>query len=498
MIRIRKDARLFTQDERDQYVAAIKARAGTSNGSNKYDEYAKLHQALSNSVHDHDIFLPWHRAFLLAFEDDLRQLSGFENVTLPYWNWADDSSLADQKAGVLWDKRFLGGIGSNSGYGPDVPAPPGQQRSRIIDGNFANWTGPNNMVLTRSLGRNGLGKLYRPSEIEKYIRIKSFGNSGGENGFRHRLEFGAHANAHNWVGGTMANMAISPIDPSFWSLHGFVDLIYERWTRNALSAGWDLFPDGADTPMPRANPSVNKSVTPTDVWSCRTLGYQYDMLSFDDGHWDSLANLRGDTLHATKGGFILRFRPIGRGKYAADERKLLSDVFYDLPGDFRFGIDSMSRLPDGRIYLFKGDRYAVYNHMNKPPVNGQSGSITALLGANGPKRIDTICRYQNGKVFVTAGSEVWRYTRMSGQFHLDADYPRALTREWRELPSNYHRKLDAVVQAKNGDIYVLNGTDFARYTQKSYPRQDGRRPVPINRNWIVREALLRKGTTPAV
>src|SRR5262245_48859560 len=38
-------------------------------------------------THGNWYFLPWHRAYLLMYERLIRELTGFKDFALPYWDW---------------------------------------------------------------------------------------------------------------------------------------------------------------------------------------------------------------------------------------------------------------------------------------------------------------------------------------------------------------------------------------------------------------------------
>lgn len=40
-------------------------------------------------AHEAPGFLPWHRLFLLVWEQEIQKLTGDENFTIPYWDWRD-------------------------------------------------------------------------------------------------------------------------------------------------------------------------------------------------------------------------------------------------------------------------------------------------------------------------------------------------------------------------------------------------------------------------
>ena len=55
-------------------------------------------------VHSPDLFLPWHRWYLSAMEEQLRQIDC--RVTIPYWDWSFVSHA--WKVSKLWSKDGLG------------------------------------------------------------------------------------------------------------------------------------------------------------------------------------------------------------------------------------------------------------------------------------------------------------------------------------------------------------------------------------------------------
>ena len=72
------------------YRTAINAmKALPQSDPRNWTRQAQIHQG-NNTVrcpHGNWYFLPWHRAYLLAFERICRQLSGNPSFALPYWDW---------------------------------------------------------------------------------------------------------------------------------------------------------------------------------------------------------------------------------------------------------------------------------------------------------------------------------------------------------------------------------------------------------------------------
>ncbi|KAG6915678.1 hypothetical protein DXG01_010467 [Tephrocybe rancida] len=55
-----------------------------------YDDISYTHMDLSNLVHSTGLFLPWHRAYVKAFETAIQTHCGYEGM-LPYWDWTLDA-----------------------------------------------------------------------------------------------------------------------------------------------------------------------------------------------------------------------------------------------------------------------------------------------------------------------------------------------------------------------------------------------------------------------
>ncbi|XP_049496626.1 tyrosinase [Panthera uncia] len=95
------------------YVIPIGTYGQMNNGStpmfndiNVYDLFVWMHYYVSRDTllggseiwkdidfaHEAPGFLPWHRLFLLLWEQEIQKLTGDENFTIPYWDWRDAKS----------------------------------------------------------------------------------------------------------------------------------------------------------------------------------------------------------------------------------------------------------------------------------------------------------------------------------------------------------------------------------------------------------------------
>ncbi|MFD9635147.1 tyrosinase MelC2, partial [Streptomyces violascens] len=224
---VRKNQAHLTATEKRRLVDALLQLK--RNG--KYDAFVTTHNAFIMSDtdtgdrvgHRSPSFLPWHRRFLIEFEQALQSVD--PSVTVPYWDWTVDRTPSSS----LWAADFLGGTGRS-------------RDGQVMDGPFAQSAGgwPLNVrvdgrtYLRRALGAN-VAQLPTRAEVDSVLAMTTYDmapwNSASD-GFRNHLEGWRGVNLHNrvhvWVGGQMGTGA-SPNDPVFWMHHAFVDKLWSQW-----------------------------------------------------------------------------------------------------------------------------------------------------------------------------------------------------------------------------------------------------------------------------
>lgn len=221
---VRKNYRRLSSDERDRFIQAlhhVKSRGVV-------DQFAAEHAShFRHGIHRSSHFLPWHREFVLRFEDELR--SHHPDVTIPYWDSTADRSPSDP----LWDDDFLGQF--------DGP-----------------WR---------------LGRALASDTLPTAQQVQA--NQGREryDAFWSELEVDIHNAPHRWVGGVMGGAA-SPGDPVFFLHHCWIDLLWVLWqvrnpTAPFVSSGSGL---GVDDPL-----MGWPDRTPAHVLDHYALGYSYDI-----------------------------------------------------------------------------------------------------------------------------------------------------------------------------------------------------------------------------
>lgn len=187
---VRKRASALTPAEQQRYVNGVTTLI--ANGT--YGQLVAIHADMQHMQHGsmgsigRERFLPWHRDFLLQLEKALQQID--PQAFVPYWQWTDDRTIPSFLANVL----------------PQVPVPGVRHPIHVH----------------RSLGHHG--RLPSPFDVESLITNTSLSYTS----FTSALE-GFHNDVHNWVGGTMGNIMISPADPVFWLHHAQVDRLWSIW-----------------------------------------------------------------------------------------------------------------------------------------------------------------------------------------------------------------------------------------------------------------------------
>ena len=187
----------------------------------------ELFGSIRNLAHYSPVFLPWHREYLIRFENALREID--TSISLPYWDWTIDAELQDPSTSIIWTEDILGGRNPT-------------QNGLVTDGPFKNWKFslnipgyPREAYLRRDFDntiqlpfRRDVELVINNNELE-YDKYPWDGNQD-YNSFRIILERPIHNPVHNWVGGTMEE-AYSPGDPVFFLHHCNIDRVWANWQR---------------------------------------------------------------------------------------------------------------------------------------------------------------------------------------------------------------------------------------------------------------------------
>jgi tyrosinase len=240
-------------------VAAMKALPASDPRS--WNAQAEIH--FNHCPHGNWFFLPWHRAYLLYFEQICRELTGNRGFALPYWNWTCNRRIPD---------AFLGD-GSNPLFQPNRSGVPPAALGDAVVG-----TGVIDAILDEP------NFLLFASEASATLRPPvGYGP----------LEGTPHNQVHGFVGGVMGGFR-SPRDPIFWMHHNMIERIWWEWNvvrghANTNDPAWTGLSLGGMFVGPTGDPIGNVTVgllnlapllsyrfDDVSITSCRPLGFTLD------------------------------------------------------------------------------------------------------------------------------------------------------------------------------------------------------------------------------
>ncbi|KAI8608294.1 hypothetical protein BC830DRAFT_1052391, partial [Chytriomyces sp. MP71] len=72
---LRRDWRDTSTQAKRKFINAIKklrTKPSLYGERSRYDDFTRIHRDNIQAIHGQALFLPWHRAFLRTFEDELR------------------------------------------------------------------------------------------------------------------------------------------------------------------------------------------------------------------------------------------------------------------------------------------------------------------------------------------------------------------------------------------------------------------------------------------
>lgn len=262
---VRRDWRSLTEAEQSHFIDVQqelwRKSVDPATGLSVYDtNFTLLHRNNTPTSHQVPAFLPWRRLFLRNYEAALRTID--PEISIPYWNWADDNT-ALSKAAIFSDKAF-GGDGQGDDY-------------CVQNGRYANWTlnlgGQFNDTSVNV--RHCLRRLWKYGLTAPRTRDPGFapvpnmeqmnGNAStlapNYDAFRRWLE-PHHGTIHQGVGGfrmdfqgDMTAVENSPNEPVFWLHHAFIDKMWYTFQQESEEAkkAYGGKPNELAT-LPKSNP----------------------------------------------------------------------------------------------------------------------------------------------------------------------------------------------------------------------------------------------------
>jgi tyrosinase len=217
---VRREIRQLSPAQLSRYLNAVN-QLNTGPWPTPYDQMVWRHISTAPENHGFPPFFPWHRVFLGNYETLLQRID--PSITVPYWDFTIDARAPHQSP--IFRNNYFGGRGT----GPNC---------RLLVGPFANRVcyyssnpafGPHYLRRCFNRGANGISPLYSPEVMSNILR-----NSNDYNQLRNNVESAPHGTAHVGIGGSQGDMSVmmSPCDPLFFSLHAYMDKVWDRWQRS--------------------------------------------------------------------------------------------------------------------------------------------------------------------------------------------------------------------------------------------------------------------------
>jgi len=196
-------------------VRLLKARPASDPVS--WANFAAIHGSdagFNLCPHGNWYFLPWHRAYLLMYERTVRQLTGFSDFALPYWDWTLDRQMPQ----AFVDPTF--------GGNPN-PLFEAQRDASPLDSLPDSTVGQaiiNQILLDAPFEVFGTSRPAGQNNLDQsWVNCEFCGTFG-------RLEQTPHNLVHVFVGGIMGQ-ANSALDAIFMMHHCNIDRIWWMWNQ---------------------------------------------------------------------------------------------------------------------------------------------------------------------------------------------------------------------------------------------------------------------------
>lgn len=242
--RVRK--RLQVGAEMDRFAAAVKIMHDTKvPGTNTtwWEEMADTH--LNSCPHGNWFFLPWHRAYLVAFEKVAARLLNDPSFVLPYWDWSQDLELPaafDDRTSPLFLPPPAGAF----------PLPAGICRLTT------------KVVVPQKTSTDVVNRILASRDFVTFASARTGELRPNPDVFRPgAFEGGPHGAVHGFIGRTecpMGSMS-SALDPIFWIHHANVDRIWDQWAQLV----------GPEVSLP-GPPAPSETAWTKEFWLAHDLG----------------------------------------------------------------------------------------------------------------------------------------------------------------------------------------------------------------------------------
>jgi len=223
MVRVRKDANVLTNAERNRFLTAF---AALNSNTAAYQDFVDSHNSAADpEIHGRPSFLPWHRGFILDLERLLQNEDS--SVALPYWRF-------ERTAPNVFISDFMGDAPDSAGRVTLSSTNP--IRSWTING------------VTGIIRRPGFNTTNASPSLLNETQTLALGTNFAD--FRD-MEGDPHGFAHtSFTRGPIRSIGAASQDPLFFMLHCNIDRLWAKWqlANNRFDvASSDTYSDGGSS-----------------------------------------------------------------------------------------------------------------------------------------------------------------------------------------------------------------------------------------------------------
>lgn len=265
---IRRDWDYMSKPDRRAYIKAVQClrtlpaksdKSWAAAAKTRFDDFVAIHVNQTMYIHGNGLFLTWHRYFVWAYEQALRNECGYKGYQ-PYWNWFANTDNIYKSPVFDGSDTSLGGDGAYFAHNGSLAGartiviPSGKGGGCIESGPFKNTQANIGPISPGMQGFTDLGVDSNDSnprclrrDISPYIPKKWFTTANLLNvtigaGSRTHRDFwveiqgrypdgflGLHTSGHYTMGGDATDLYSSVNDPAFFLHHAMLDRIYWIW-----------------------------------------------------------------------------------------------------------------------------------------------------------------------------------------------------------------------------------------------------------------------------
>ena len=223
----------------------------------------------------------------------------------------------------------------------------------------------------------------------------------------------------------------------------------------------------------RSQPGTQKQLSPAEL--------KFRLAAGGVG-FDSMAVLPNGKLYATIGSQYIR-ATLPSLDIDAGYPRPIKGGWGPLPASFNQGFDAMAVLPNGSLYVTKGNQYVKYADAAgtkiapgyPKPIKGNWGKLPESFNQG----FDTMAVLPNGKLYVTKGGMYVKYNDATGD-EVAPGYPKPIKGNWGKLPESFNQGFDAMEVFNDGLTYVTKGNWYLRYSDSTAETVDAGYPKAIN------------------